>query len=60
MVKVIGVKFKTSSRVYYFDPLDLPFETGDGAIVETSRGLEFGEVAQGIKEVEETEIVAPP
>ena len=59
MVKVIGVKFKTSSRVYYFDPLDLPFETGDGAIVETSRGLEFGEVAQGIKEVEETEIVAP-
>ena len=59
MVKVVGVRFKTSSRIYYFDPLDLPFQAGDGVIVETSRGLEFGEVPAEPKEVEESEIVAP-
>ncbi len=59
MVKVIGVKFKTSGRIYYFDPLDLPFHAGDGAIVETSRGLEFGNVSGEPKEVDESEIVAP-
>ncbi len=59
MVKVIGVKFKTSGRVYYFDPLDLDIHAGDGVIVETARGLEFGEVAIAPKEVEEREIIAP-
>ena len=59
MVKVIGVKFKTSGRVYYFDPLDLDIKAGDGVIVETARGLEFGDVACAPKEVEENEIVAP-
>lgn len=59
MVKVVGVKFKTSSRVYYFDPLDLTFRTGDGVIVETSRGLEFGTATSETIEVEESEIVAP-
>ncbi len=59
MVKVIGVKFKTSGRIYYFDPLDLDIKTDDGVIVETARGLEFGDVACAPKEVEESEIVAP-
>ena len=59
MVKVIGVKFKTSGRIYYFDPLDLDIKADDGVIVETARGLEFGEVACEPKEVEESEIVAP-
>ena len=59
MVKVIGIKFKTSGRIYYFDPLDLPFHAGDGAIVETSRGIEFGDVTCDPKDVEESEIVAP-
>lgn len=59
MVKVIGVKFKTSGRIYYFDPLELDFHTGDGVIVETSRGIEFGDVTCDPKDVEETEIVAP-
>ena len=59
MVKVIGVKFKTSGRIYYFDPLDLEIKAGDGVIVETARGLEFGDVAIAPKEVEESEIVAP-
>ena len=59
MVKVIEIKFKTSGRVYYFDPLDLPIKAGDGVIVETARGMEFGEAANEPKEVEESEIVAP-
>ena len=59
MVKVIGVKFKTSGRVYYFDPLNLDIHAGDGVIVETARGLEFGDVACAPKEVEDNEIVAP-
>ena len=59
MVKVIEVKFKTSGRVYYFDPLDLPIKAGDGVIVETARGMEYGEAPNDLKEVEETEIVAP-
>ena len=59
MVKVIGVKFKTSGRVYYFDPLDLPIKADDGVIVETARGMEYGEVQGEPKEVDESEIVAP-
>ena len=59
MVKVIGVKFKTSGRVYWFDPLDLPVKAGDGVIVETARGLEYGDVPNDIKEVDESEVVAP-
>lgn len=59
MVKVIGVKFKTSGRVYWFDPLDLPIQANDGVIVETARGMEYGEVQGEPKEVDESEIVAP-
>lgn len=59
MVKVIGVKFKTGGRVYFFDPLDLQIHTGDGAIVETARGEEFGDVVSGPMDVEEEKIVAP-
>ncbi len=59
MIRVIEIQFKTSGRVYYFDPLDLPIKAGDGVIVETARGMEFGEAANEPKEVEESEIVAP-
>ena len=59
MVKVIGVKFKTSGRVYYFDPLDLPIKGDDGVIVETARGMEYGVVQGEPKEVDESEVVAP-
>jgi cell fate regulator YaaT (PSP1 superfamily) len=58
-MKVIGVRFKSSGRIYYFDPLDYEFNEGDGVIVETARGQEFGEVAQAAVEVEDTMIVAP-
>ena len=59
MVRVIGIKFKTSGRVYYFDPLDLPIKAGDGVIVETARGMEYGEAPNDPKEVDESEVVAP-
>ena len=59
MVRVIEVKFKTSGRVYYFDPLDLPIHADDGVIVETARGMEYGEVQGEPKEVDESEVVAP-
>jgi len=58
-MKVIGVRFKSSGRIYYFDPLEFTFQEGDGVIVETARGQEYGEVAQIAMEVEETMIVSP-
>ena len=59
MTRVIGVKFKTGGRVYWFDPLDLQIHAGDGVIVETARGMEYGDAVAEPKEVEESEIVAP-
>ena len=58
-MKVIGVRFKSSGRIYYFDPLEFEFCEGDGVIVETARGQEYGEVAQVAMDVEETAIVSP-
>ncbi len=58
-MKVIGVRFKSSGRIYYFDPLEFEFNEGDGVIVETARGQEYGEVAQVAMEVEETSLVSP-
>jgi len=59
MVRVAGVKFKNAGKVYYFDPNGLDVAQGTNVIVETARGIEFGTVTQGIKEVDESEIVAP-
>ena len=59
MKTVIGVKFRGGSKVYYFDPGDLEVQAGDGVIVETARGVEFGDVAQGPHQVEEDKILAP-
>lgn len=59
MVNVIGVRFKTAGRVYYFDPTDHEIAVGDNVIVETARGTEYGEVAMGNTEVEDKDIVAP-
>ncbi len=58
-MKVIGVRFKSSGRIYYFDPLDFSFQEGDGVIVETARGQEYGEIAQVAMEVEDSVIVSP-
>lgn len=59
MVKVAGVRFKKAGKIYYFDPDDLQVEMGINVIVETARGMEFGMVTSGIKEVAESEIVPP-
>jgi len=59
MYTVIGVRFKKAGKIYYFDPDDIPLQKGDNVIVETSRGIEFGEVVVGPKEVKEEEIVLP-
>ena len=59
MVNVIGVRFKDAGKVYYFDPQGLVLEKGEGAVVETARGIEFGQVVIGNKEVEEGDIISP-
>ena len=59
MAKVIGVRFKRVGKVYYFSPGDLKLAEGDHVIVETSRGMEYGEVVIADKEVAEKDIVAP-
>lgn len=46
MSKVIGVRFKEGGKIYYFDPLDLDINIGDGVIVDTARGVVFGDVAE--------------
>lgn len=58
-IKVVGIRFKKAGKIYFFDPGDIHLGQGDGAIVETARGVEFGMVAAGPQEVEESEIVAP-
>ncbi len=59
MVKVIGVRFRAAGKIYFFDPLDLKIEAGDHVIVETARGMEYGMVVLGIREVDESKVVQP-
>lgn len=57
--EVIGVRFKNGGKVYYFAPNKNVGKAGEFAIVETSRGVEFGEICQGNKFVPSNEVVAP-
>lgn len=59
MTKVIGVRFRTAGKIYYFSPGKLEIEKGEQVIVETARGVEFGDVVMGPKEVEDEEIMQP-
>ena len=59
MVLIIGVRFRKSGKVYYFDPLDLDIKKNDHVIVETARGVEYGTVVLAPKEVEKEKIVQP-
>ncbi len=59
MVKVVGVRFKKAGKIYYFDPDNVEIDKGTNVIVETSRGVEFGNAVIGTKEVPEEEIVQP-
>ena len=51
MKKVISVRFKENGKSYYFDPGDAVIHTGEFVIVETARGVECGEVVQGVREL---------
>ena len=59
MATVIGVRFKKAGKVYYFDPCEVWPRPGDSVVVETTRGVEFGEVVTGAREVADEQIVAP-
>ena len=59
MIKVIGVRFRTAGKVYFFDPLEYEIKRGDHVIVETARGVEFGTVVGDPKEVEDDKVIQP-
>ena len=59
MTEIIGVRFKSGGKQYYFDPQGQQVAPGQGVIIETSRGLEYGECAQGNTMVEDEEVVQP-
>lgn len=59
MIKVVGVRFKKAGKIYYFNPGDIDVPYNDFVIVETARGIEFGHVVVGPKEISEDDIVAP-
>lgn len=59
MIKVIGVRFRTAGKIYFFDPLNFDIKRGDHVIVETARGIEFGTVMSGITEVADDKVIQP-
>lgn len=59
MPTVVGIRFKKACKIYYFDPAATGVQKGDFAIVETARGVEYGEVVIGPREVEEKQIISP-
>ena len=59
MVKVIGVRFRTAGKIYFFSPGQFDIKQGDNVIVETARGVEFGRVVSGVKEVAEEDVIQP-
>lgn len=59
MTKVIGVRFHTAGKIYFFAPGKFDITRGDNVIVETARGVEFGRVVSGPKEVKDEEVVQP-
>lgn len=59
MVTIVGVRFKKAGKIYYFLPDTFSLAAGDGVIVETARGLEFGTVVIGPKDVKEDTLATP-
>ena len=59
MANIIGVKFHCASKMYYFDPLEEVFESGERVIVETARGVEMGRVVVPNREVDDEELTQP-
>ena len=59
MIKVVGVRFSDTGKMYYFDPKGFDIKNGQEIIVETANGLEFGKASTGVKLVEDDEVVSP-
>ena len=59
MVKIIGVRFRNAGKIYYFSPRKFHINKGDHVIVETARGIEYGTVVMGPKELPENEVIQP-
>lgn len=59
MIKIIGVRFRNVGKVYYFSPKSFDICVGDHVIVETARGVEYGHVVLGPKEVEDEKVIQP-
>ena len=59
MVKIVGVRFRNAGKVYYFDPKGYKIKPGDHVIVETARGVEYGSVVGGVRNVPDDTIVQP-
>lgn len=59
MATIVGVRFRNAGKLYYFDPGKLWPTAGDAVIVETARGLKYGDVVTGVREVDDSEITPP-
>lgn len=59
MTKIVGVRFRTAGKIYYFDPKKMPIRKGDHVIVETARGIEYGNVVAGVHEVPDEKVIQP-
>lgn len=59
MAEVVGVRFKEVGKVYYFDPNGIECKNGETVVVETSRGIECGEIAMENREIDDVQIVNP-
>ncbi len=59
MIKVVGIRFRTAGKIYFFDPGKFTVKKGDHVIVETARGIEFGTAVSDMKDVEEDKVIQP-
>lgn len=59
METVVGVRFKKAGKIYYFSPQDMEIKMGEAVIVETARGMEYGIVVAGPKEVAPADVISP-
>lgn len=59
MINIVGVRFKNAGKIYYFDPVDFELKQDMDVVVETARGLEYGTIVVGKKEIDEESLVSP-
>ena len=59
MPKIVNVRFRTAGKIYFFSPAEFELKRGDKVVVETARGIEYGNVVSDIVEVDEKELVSP-